>query len=132
MGARGSQVYHVQARLWAMLMINFLLTSLIMCFVAFLLSNGTLQAGARSFLIPYFLVTASEVFLYCYFGQQLIDSKHAAVDGIYESGWENIEDNELKKRFSLIIQQAANPTHLSAMGFADVSLTTFAAVCKLK
>ena len=40
----------------------------------------------------------------------------------------DLDDNEFKKNVVLIILRAQRPMRLTAMGFADISLETFATV----
>ena len=107
---------------------NFVISSVIMCIVSFHLLFGSTDPANYIFEIIYFITIGGQIWLLCYFGQKLIDSSTAIADGIYDQDWMDLDDNEFKKNVVLIILRAQRPIRLTAMGFADISLETFAAV----
>lgn len=120
--------YKLQKTFDFIFLISFVVPSMILSFIAFIMASGSLAADDYSFFIPYFLSVTGQIFLICHFGEALIDASQDIADGAYESEWETLEDNKLKKSTSLIIQRARTPQRLTAMGFVDVSLATFSAV----
>ena len=108
---------------------NFVISSVIMCIVSFHLLFGSTDPANYIFEIIYFITIGGQIWLLCYFGHKLIDSSTAAIaDGIYDQDWMDLDDNEFKKNVVLIILRAQRPMRLTAMGFADISLETFATV----
>ena len=107
---------------------NFVISSVIMCIVSFHLLFGSTDPANYMFDIFYIVTIGGQIWLFCYFGHKLIDSSFAIADGIYDQDWMDLDDNEFKKNVVLIILRAQRPMRLTAMGFADISLETFATV----
>lgn len=106
----------------------FLVSSLVMCFVAFRLSTSELNLENVSFLVLYFFMVSGQTFLLCIFGQKLIDSSSAVGDGLYNSDWIESKDHSFKKDIVLIILRSQRAKEFSAMKFACVSIESFTTV----
>ena len=106
----------------------FFISSVIMCNVSFQLSISKDILDAFSFLIPYMSVMGGQVLLICVFGQKLIDSSCSVQDGVYDSGREKIDDKKLKRQLVLVILRTQHSHALTAMGFAEILLESFATV----
>ena len=107
---------------------NFLISSLIMCSISFQLLTTASDPLTYMIDINYFTTFASQIWLLCSLGQKLIDSSLAVADEIYGCDWTDLVDNEFKKQMIIVMIRAQRPIKLTAMGFADISLETFAAV----
>ena len=107
---------------------NCVTSSVIMCIVSFHILFYATGLAMYMFNYLYFIMFSGQIWLLCYFGQKLIDSSIAIADGIYDQDWMDLDDNEFKKYFVIIILRAQRPMRLTAMGFADISLQTFATV----
>ena len=107
---------------------SIVISSLIMCVVLFQFLFYANDSITYIFDIGYLTSIASQIFLLCYFGQKLIDSSAGFAEGIYESNWIQLDDNALKKQIIIILLRAQRPKKLTAMGYADISLKTFASV----
>lgn len=103
-----------------------------MCFVAFQLSPARNDFSTYTFYIPYLSMICGQILLLCVFGQNLKDSSEAVADGVYDSGWEDFADNDFKRQLVIIILRAQRPKRLTAMNFAEISLTSFTSVSCLK
>lgn len=110
---------------------NFVQSSFVICLTAFQYSTST-EATQFFFSGTYCAAILNQVWLLCYFGQKVIDSSDFIANGAYISGWEKIEKIEVKKAIMLAIQRSQNPTKLTAMNFADVSLKSFTSVEPIK
>ena len=108
--------------------LNFAISSLNFCFLAFRLIVAEADFSVYFFYIPYLGIICGQIFYLCIFGQKLIDASESIGVGAYFSEWETIDDYALNKQFILIISRAKKPKVLTALGFADMSLTTFTAV----
>jgi hypothetical protein len=106
---------------------SFVVSSLVMCFIAFQLSTVT-ELSAFGFYIPYFLMIAGQIWLLCLHGQKIIDSSEGVAKAVYNSGWESIGDVKFKKQLLLIMLRAQKPKKLTAMNFGNVSLESFNSV----
>ena len=108
-------------------MSSFFVSSLILCFVVFQLSTAKKFATFMMY-VPYLTLIGGQVLLLCMFGQKMIDSSESLLEGIIECGWEDFEDNDLRKKMILVILRAQKLQRFSAMGFADISLESFTSV----
>lgn len=106
---------------------NFIISSFILCLLCFQILFNFEDLINIIFHINYLLLFISQIWLSCYLGQKLIDSSDGVAYGIYESDWTGMDD-KLRKQIALVLVRAQRPKALTAMGFADVSLETFAAV----
>lgn len=106
---------------------SFFISSLILCFIGFQLSINS----ENSYFAPLLGLISGQILLLCVFGQKLIDSTHSIAEGIYNCGWDDLDDNDLKKQFILIILRANKCKRLTAMKFADISLQNFTGVSDL-
>ena len=107
---------------------NFVISSVIMCIVLYHFLFCATSLVLYTFDFFYLISIAVQIWLFCYFGQKLINSSTAIANGIYDQDWMDLDDNEFKKYVVLIILRAQRPMRLTAMGFADISLETFATV----
>lgn len=108
--------------------LTFVISSLIICFITFHLSNNVNDGFTFAVYFAYLWFMVAQIFLLCIFGQKLINSLENFADGIYNCGWENLHDIRLRKQLMMIIRRSQKIKPLSAMGFANISLETFAAV----
>lgn len=108
-------------------LVSFTISSLVLCFVVFMLSTAN-DLAAYTFYVPYLCLVTGQVLLLCSFGQKIIDSSLAVAEGAYNSGWEGIADLILKKELALMMLRAQRCKKLSAMGFVDMNLESFASV----
>ena len=108
--------------------LSFCVSSLNLCFIAFRLVIVEATLSVYAFYIPYMGITCGQIFYLCIFGQKLIDASESVANGMYFSEWETFEDNNLKKQFIIVMARAQRPKLLTALGFAEISLTTFTTV----
>ena len=110
---------------------SFVISSFVMCFASYQLSTKVDNLSLFAFYFFYFWMMGVQILLLCVFGQKLINSSESISEGVYNSGWEIISDDEAyKKQLILIISRAQRPKRLTAMGFADISIETFTTVTK--
>lgn len=110
---------------------SFVISSLIMCFVVFQISQSN-NFATIAFYFSYLGMMGGPIMMLCFYGQKLIDSSESVADGIYESEWETLEDNDIKKLLALIMLRAQRYKKLTAMKFFEVSLVSFKTVRSLQ
>ncbi|XP_051175108.1 odorant receptor Or2-like isoform X2 [Leptopilina boulardi] len=71
-----------------------------------------------------------EIFLYCWFGQEMIGKSTGIADAAYEIDWSNLSIKS-KKYLILIILRAARPIQWSGFSIVTMSLETFFKVLKV-
>ena len=74
------------------------------------------------------LMNANFMRLQCDYGQMLKDVSLSVADGIYESGWENLDDEKLKKMLMMIIMRSQVRSNLKAFGFVVIDKEQFSKV----
>ncbi|KAL7025182.1 hypothetical protein ACKWTF_013379 [Chironomus riparius] len=109
------------------LLINFLLSSFISCFLAFNFSTSSILSDL--FFNSSFCITMLyQFYVQCRFGQKLIDSGDKVYEGFRECKWENIDNLKIKKALILITQSAQRSVVVTNMSFSKVSLQQFKSV----
>lgn len=107
---------------------SFAITSMVLCFVVFQISIDQPNVEVYWFYVSFLGIAGVQVWLLCLYGQKLIDASESMTDEIYSCGWETLSEIEFKKQFVLIMARTQKAQRLTALGFADISLETFAAV----
>ena len=110
--------------------LTFAVSSLSLCFIAFRLVIVEADITIYALYVPYLGIICGQIFFLCIFGQKLIDSCESVTDGAYFSEWETFDDNKIKKQLILIMCRGQKPKVLTALGFTEISLSTFSAVRK--
>lgn len=105
----------------------FLLSSLVMCFLAFQVSIAT-KLEDLCFFTSFFMMNAGQVWLLCFHGQKIIDSSEDLADAVYDCGWEDFGDLKFKKQFLMMLMRGQRAKKLTAMSFGNVSLESFNSV----
>lgn len=110
---------------------TFITGSILMCLILFHFLTTKVTVFTALIDIIYLETIVTQTWLLCFYGQKLIDSSSGVADAIYDSDWTEVDDCYFKKQIVLILIRSQRPKRLSAMGFADISLETFAAVSNL-
>lgn len=75
-------------------------------------------------------VSASNLFLYCYYGKSSTEISLKYADYLYESNWIELP-NDLKKYFILMITSMERPLFYHGFHVVRLNLETFAAVSNI-
>lgn len=78
-------------------LMSFVISSALMCFIAFQLSTAGNDISKYAMYVPYFMAMSCQILLLCVFGQKLINASESITEGIYNCHWEEFSDNALKK-----------------------------------
>lgn len=108
-------------------LVSFVLSSLVMCYVTFIISNAS-DVASYSLYVPYLFVICCQILLLCFYGQKMLDSSSAVADGIFNCNWEEFNDVALSKHLILVIARAQRPKRLTGMGFFTVRIASFTSV----
>jgi hypothetical protein len=88
--------------------------------------------GEIGYCIPYTLGSMSQIFMYCFYGQRIIDySGSSLFTRITESNWHMLKNLKLKKIIAMIVQRSQKPNCFHAYGLVVLNLETFSMVRKL-
>ena len=97
-------------------------TGLTLCLYAFRISISP-DFTEILFLILAVITQANFVRVQCFFGQALADAIEGVGKGIYESGWEDIEDDRVKKLVMMVMMKSQRSTGLTNWKFSRVDMT---------
>jgi len=67
----------------------------------------------------------NQILILCFFGQMLKDSSECVVDGIYDCGWEDLEDMKLRKSILLALLRAQRVSKLTVFSIFTITLSQF-------
>ncbi|GAB0093844.1 Odorant receptor [Sergentomyia squamirostris] len=101
---------------------NFFVSSINICSVGFLMATNRGYHAMKFFML--FLCYLVELFLFCWFGQELIDNSSSVAYSAYESSWYSTTQ-KFKKIMILVIHRSQFSEILTALKFWDISLNTF-------
>lgn len=82
------------------------------------------------FIVIVTTISATNLYLYCYFGKSATDSFKGMADCLYECQWQALPVN-LQKYLILMIESAQKPIFYHGFGMAVLDLETFCKVWKL-
>lgn len=107
---------------------NFIASSFVICFTAFQASIAT--EVAESFQMAFYcVISLIQILLQCYLGQVLKTASERLICAIYDCGWEEqLRKLKVTKGLVLIMRKAQNPTMITTMKFADITLYQFSTV----
>ncbi|KAH8367297.1 hypothetical protein KR200_000490 [Drosophila serrata] len=105
------------------LLLSLLTTASVLCTVSVytLIQGLTLEGVTYVFFIA---TSALQVFLVCYYGQEVFDLSSNIAHAVYNHDFHNASIS-YKKWLLIIIIRAQQPVELSAMGYLPISLDTF-------
>ncbi|KAI7815354.1 Odorant receptor Or43 [Rhyzopertha dominica] len=112
------------------LLVQFVISTIGICTSAVVLSTKRLNFASMISVFDFFVSSIVQLFLFCFFGSLVTHYSSSLARYIYSSGWEDMEDNEIKKMMAFMILRSQRSKRLSAKNFVYVDLATFLAVMK--
>ncbi|XP_049880470.1 odorant receptor 4-like [Pectinophora gossypiella] len=82
--------------------------------------------------LPYkvFLLTAlSQMWLFCWYGQRLLDSSLGVADALYNSGWYRV-NKQISNIIRIMIYRSQKEVRVTTYGFSVISLSSFTTIIK--
>uniref|UniRef100_A0A240SXS2 Odorant receptor n=2 Tax=Lutzomyia longipalpis TaxID=7200 RepID=A0A240SXS2_LUTLO len=104
---------------------NFFISSINICCVGFLVATNPFYHAAKFFML--FLCYLIELFLFCWFGQELIDNSLLIANNAFECPW-YCASNKFKNMLIYVIHRSQNPVLLNALKFWEISLKSFSKI----
>ncbi|CAD7085730.1 unnamed protein product [Hermetia illucens] len=113
----------------AAIFLQFFVTGIGVCVTAVcaFFANGNLFEII--YLAEYSLCIILEIFLYCYFGNELADESNRMSGAIYSCNWTN-QDKSFRKNLLIFLQSTQTNMMIVAGGIFPVDLSTFVSVMK--
>ncbi|KAG5669096.1 hypothetical protein PVAND_016993 [Polypedilum vanderplanki] len=106
-----------------LLLINMVASICSLCIFAFLAASKV----SNFFLIKYsaaFVGVFLQIYIHCYFGEQLTNSSNGVADGVYNSAWYKASP-KFRKMAMMIMKRAQREQKIRAWKFANVNLNFF-------
>ncbi|XP_037912020.1 odorant receptor 59a-like [Hermetia illucens] len=113
----------------AAIFLQFFVTGMEACIIAvcvFFVENNLFET---IFFAEYFLCVILEIFLYCYFGEQLASESDRMTEAIYSCNWMG-QDRRFKQNLIIFMQSTQTNMTIIAGGIFKVNLSTFVTVLK--
>ncbi|CAH1114513.1 unnamed protein product [Psylliodes chrysocephalus] len=109
---------------------QFSISVLILCTTLFKLAS--LEKNNLEFfsLVLYIFVITSEVFIFCYFGNEVITKHNELTNSAYHSEWRNCSKT-FRKNLIFFMTRSQKTLRLLAGGYVTLSLETFVAVTNI-
>ncbi|KAI8129760.1 putative odorant receptor 85d [Lucilia cuprina] len=111
------------------LLVNFISSSFIMCFLGFQMTIGV-QADTLIMLFMFLFCSLVQILMICNYGEELIVKSESIGHAIYNHNWLNT-DTRYRKMLILIIERSQKPALLKATTFLNVSMGTMTDLMQL-
>ncbi|XP_039948769.1 putative odorant receptor 85d [Bactrocera neohumeralis] len=110
-------------------LINFISTSFVICFLAFQFSIGV-PLDSMVALASYMICCLVQFYMICSYGQELITASENIGHVVYNHNW-LVADIRYKKMLIMIIRRAQKPAMLKATTFVNISMGTLTDLLQL-
>lgn len=104
---------------------TFVVSSSLVCFSFFRLFIGSYAIPA---LMATFMLNFNKIFLQCFFGQFLRNNFQEVTQEIYNCGWEDFDEENLRKLIVLVLKRSQSDDGLKVMHFLKIDMEQFVAV----
>ncbi|XP_049310752.1 odorant receptor 67c [Bactrocera dorsalis] len=119
---------HVNSIFSFSLLLNFLTASLTICFIGFQVTASSTEDIVKYII---FLTTMLvQVFVICYYGDELMTSSQRIGDAAYNQNWFDC-DRHYKKLLAIIIMRSQKPASIRAPTFPPISFRTYMKVISM-
>ncbi|XP_076544269.1 uncharacterized protein LOC117603438 [Osmia lignaria lignaria] len=118
----------VQEKFKVIIGVQLVSSTLVVCFIMYKLTNTPMSSKYLQFVL-YMACMMSQIFFYCWYGNELKLKSVEMVDAISEMDWILLDKNN-KKNLINIIRRALNPIEISSAYMYTIDLDTFVSVSK--
>ncbi|XP_050341819.1 odorant receptor 85c-like [Bactrocera neohumeralis] len=111
------------------LLVNFMTSSFVICFVGFQMTMG----AEPDYMVKLFLFLFSsliQIYLICHYGQQLIDASNNVSRAVYNHGWVHSHVH-YQRMLVLVTARAQKPAMLKATSFVRISRGTLTDIMQI-
>ncbi|KAG5669680.1 hypothetical protein PVAND_017563 [Polypedilum vanderplanki] len=102
--------------------LTFFMISVVLCSIVF---RMTIEYSYLLQLIIGLIINIIKISMQCTFGQMIIDSSNELVDGIYDCGWEEFEDIQMKQLILMAMMRMREPEKFETYGNFEISIEEF-------
>ncbi|XP_018374284.1 PREDICTED: odorant receptor 4-like [Trachymyrmex cornetzi] len=118
----------VNAKFRLTIAIQFITSTLVVCFSLYQLSTATTKAKYIE-MILYISCMLTEIFFYCWYGNELKIKSHQMIDNIFEIEWLALDENR-KKSLMIIMSRAIVPIQITCAYIVPMDLNSFMSILK--
>ncbi|XP_046803951.1 uncharacterized protein LOC111687982 [Lucilia cuprina] len=104
------------------ILLNFIASSFVICFLGFQMTTGATPETLLK-LSLFLAISIAQIYLICYYGQELIDSSVKVAKAVYNQNWPTA-DVRYQKMLVLITARAQKPAQLKATDMVLISRET--------
>ncbi|KAI7815665.1 Odorant receptor Or15 [Rhyzopertha dominica] len=119
----------LETHLSLIILMQFLCSLLLICFTLFQLSVTTPKSFRFLSISLYLVLMCSQLFFYCYNGNEVILHSETLKDAIFNSDW-IVTSEKAKKMLIITMIAAQKPAVFTAGGFSVLSLVSYMAIIK--
>nr|XP_012142988.1 PREDICTED: odorant receptor 49b-like [Megachile rotundata] len=119
----------VQEKFQIIMGIQLASSTLVVCFILYKLTNTPMNSTYLQFVL-YMACMMSQIYFYCWYGNELKLKSVEVVDAISEMDWMSL-DNKSQKDLIHIMRRALNPIELSCAYIYTMDLSTFMSILKM-
>uniref|UniRef100_A0A182JUT8 Odorant receptor n=1 Tax=Anopheles christyi TaxID=43041 RepID=A0A182JUT8_9DIPT len=102
---------------------------LLLCFLAFMATVESLSTMKLINVLEYFMLTMTELYLYCFLGQILTNQGLKVGDALWKSPW-HLCGASYRRRLLIILTNAQRPIRLTGLKLYELNLETYYTVLK--
>ncbi|XP_018337035.1 PREDICTED: odorant receptor 46a-like [Trachymyrmex septentrionalis] len=118
----------VNAKFRLTIAIQFITSTLVVCFSLYQLSTATTKAKYIEMTL-YISCMLTEIFFYCWYGNELKIKSHQMIDNIFEIEWLALDENR-KKSLMIIMSRAIVPVQITCAYIVPMDLNSFMSLLK--
>ncbi|XP_053660533.1 odorant receptor 83a [Anopheles marshallii] len=102
---------------------------LLLCFLAFMATVESLSTMKLINVLEYFMLTMTELYLYCFLGHILMNQGLKVGDALWKSPW-HLCGASYRRRMLIILMNAQRPVRLTGLKLYELNLETYYTVLK--
>ncbi|XP_076756811.1 odorant receptor 4-like [Xylocopa sonorina] len=122
--------FTVRKKFRSIISIQLLSSTLVVCFILYELTSTSTMSSKYLQFVLYLACMMTQIFFYCWYGNQLKLKSGEVVSAIFEMDW-ILLDNSSKKSLIIIMRRAMNPIELSCAYIFTMDLNTFVGILKM-
>ncbi|KAJ0173303.1 hypothetical protein K1T71_011479 [Dendrolimus kikuchii] len=109
------------------LLVNFINSSVVLCFCEFcsIVVEKWNEFGYKSFLAT----ALSQMWIMCWYGQQLADSTERLSHAIYNSGWYKAP-KKIKRSLLIMLLRSQKTVYVTTCGFSNITMASYSNIIK--
>ncbi|XP_045455284.1 odorant receptor 85b-like [Melitaea cinxia] len=109
------------------LLVNFLNSSIIICFCLF--CCAFIEKWSEVTYKLFFVTAIMQTWMLCWYGQQLLDTSTGVAEALYNCGW-YLASKKLKKSILIMIHRSQKRVYITTYGFSIISLESYSTILK--